>query len=1077
MSSKLCKLLLDVDEYFNDGTVDEDKFNKNKSLQSKCPQKGQENKCTTNNERINALGEYLYQKLPKDSNEFKGIGNNDNLHIEFFMMWLGDKIYKVDKDYKSTLEESYEKYLKNITGNFEYWDALNSKKVYKNATVVRMYIFYNLLNSICKTINELEKNLNNTDAVSLKKYGTQCLDLYRNIYESVKECKSYTHLLDSLKTIYEYIKSYKITNNNSIEDSKKVLLFASTPSLTTSDYKNAYFIPNDEILSFSNQECEKLKLKDEKDGEKGPSTDLQSTQGIGQNKKPNTRNQAKPTLSAAVLRQLQANRQRLKAQKKPQPQPRPRPQPPPAPTNPAHRSQQGQQPPVSSGISTPSPDTTKLGTPPSGTLPSGTPKSSDATKSGTILPLGMPSPGATPLGASTPTITTDTTSGTSTATSICTTAPTGAVTSTCTTPSPGIQNGVVNIPKDPNGGTSSQQTNQDAKQVNQNGDSGVKNGVKGDQGSSGSQGGGTGGSPVATDTNKGGTSGVAGGGKGSQLGDPSGGTRDPVSGAGSSSSGGLGIGQGGAATTKGDPGVGGGSGLGSTVNGTGTPSGGTRDAGSGATSNQGKASGVAGGGASGDKGKPSGVAGGGGNGDQRKPSDMSGSPVNVQGSSNDRTGDSGGGPGSGAGGTGGIAGDGKVDSSGGIGDQKNTGGQLGAGGNSGDTGTDQGNSGGGAIGGSGGSQGAQHPASVDTNNVPGSSGGGSKASGDPDPTHSSGTSNGYWPSLWGASLNPMSYIPSASEIYESQKNILTNAGNKISNAYSTAVNIAKDAYGSTVSAVKNTYNSAVTAVKNTYNSAVTNINYAYDTSTNYIGGVVNSVASQLNPFGASTSGDNQSGPGGAGSGSSTGSSPLNPPQIPNSDPNPPPLPSSPPVTTPSPSPTSPSTQPTISQPQSGTTQGSSQITDQNGGPDPVQSHDTNPGTGIPKTLTNSSTDPSTQGNVSTTGIVVKINEKPSIWCIAPNKKCDLVGISVIGVSISIFLAIMYKYLSFGSAKNSKKGKNMKRVINSTSGKKQIQIVIKSYSQKKQTKKSIKSVYREKSPLLNIYKLMQADPMP
>ncbi|SCL93776.1 hypothetical protein PCHCB_000549400, partial [Plasmodium chabaudi chabaudi] len=264
-----------------------------------------------------------------------------------------------------------------------------------------------------------------------------------------------------------------------------------------------------------------------------------------------------------------------------------------------------------------------------------------------------------------------------------------------------------------------------------------------------------------------------------------------------------------------------------------------------------------------------------------------------------------------------------------------------------------------------------------------------------------------------------------------------------------------------------------------YNSAVTNINYAYDTSTNYIGGVVNSVASQLNPFGTSASSDNQSGSGGTGSGSSTGSSPSNPPQIPNSDPNPSPLPSSPssssssstpPVTT-QPQPpltpdTPPNTQSTISQPQSVPTQDPLQSTVQKGGSSPAQSHGTN-----------SSTDPSTQGNVSTTGIVVKINEKPSIWCIAPNKKCDLVGISVIGVSISIFLAIMYKYLSFGSAKNSKKGKNMKRVINSTSGKKQIQIVIKSYSQKKQTKKSIKSVYREKSPLLNIYKLMQADPMP
>ncbi|EUD70506.1 hypothetical protein YYG_04064 [Plasmodium vinckei petteri] len=41
----------------------------------------------------------------------------------------------------------------------------------------------------------------------------------------------------------------------------------------------------------------------------------------------------------------------------------------------------------------------------------------------------------------------------------------------------------------------------------------------------------------------------------------------------------------------------------------------------------------------------------------------------------------------------------------------------------------------------------------------------------------------------------------------------------------------------------------------------------------------------------------------------------------------------------------------------------------------------------------------------------------------------------------------------------------------------MQIIINSPTQKKQTKKSINPVYREKSPLLNIYKLMHADPIP
>ncbi|SCL92183.1 hypothetical protein PCHDS_000543700, partial [Plasmodium chabaudi adami] len=92
------------------------------------------------------------------------------------------------------------------------------------------------------------------------------------------------------------------------------------------------------------------------------------------------------------------------------------------------------------------------------------------------------------------------------------------------------------------------------------------------------------------------------------------------------------------------------------------------------------------------------------------------------------------------------------------------------------------------------------------------------------------------------------------------------------------------------------------------------------------------------------------------------------------------------------------------------------------------------------------------------------------------------------ILIPIISLIIYKYLSYGWRKELKKKKNMKKVINlfgvnkttkavinSTDGKKKMQIIINSSTQKKQIKKSINFVYRKKSPLLNIYKLMQADP--
>ncbi|VEV54912.1 CIR protein PIR protein [Plasmodium vinckei vinckei] len=93
------------------------------------------------------------------------------------------------------------------------------------------------------------------------------------------------------------------------------------------------------------------------------------------------------------------------------------------------------------------------------------------------------------------------------------------------------------------------------------------------------------------------------------------------------------------------------------------------------------------------------------------------------------------------------------------------------------------------------------------------------------------------------------------------------------------------------------------------------------------------------------------------------------------------------------------------------------------------------------------------------------------------KKYKKIGISIIVILIPITLTILYKYLSSGWRKGLTRKKNMKKVINSIGGKKQIQIIIKSSNQKKNTKKSINSVYKEKSPSLNVYKIIQADPMP
>ncbi|KEG00167.1 hypothetical protein YYE_04983 [Plasmodium vinckei vinckei] len=111
------------------------------------------------------------------------------------------------------------------------------------------------------------------------------------------------------------------------------------------------------------------------------------------------------------------------------------------------------------------------------------------------------------------------------------------------------------------------------------------------------------------------------------------------------------------------------------------------------------------------------------------------------------------------------------------------------------------------------------------------------------------------------------------------------------------------------------------------------------------------------------------------------------------------------------------------------------------------------------------------------GTKIKGNETTGIGDIYVLKKYKKLGTSIIVLLIPITLAIMYKYLSSGWRKELKKKTNMKKVINSIGGKKQIQIIIKSSNHKKNTKKSINSVYGEKSPSLNTYKIMQTDPMP
>ncbi|CAD2097408.1 CIR protein PIR protein [Plasmodium vinckei petteri] len=283
MANEACKLLRSFDAYFNNGIVDVVKFDKSNLFEYKCPYDYKNKKhrnCENNNERINALGGYLYEKLAGISKNFKGEGDNGNRHIEIFIMWLSDKLYKLEENKIETVKQFYEKHLEKHTGNYKYWNILDSKKEYKRANVWHMSELYSLLNCICNIVIEYNESKSKK---KIEQFSSQCYQKFKTVYNNVKDCYSYFHLLKYLKNIYDNIrndaikeaatkkdaiKHTVITNNafkRAIAPYKKntgqvleYLLNASTISLidlTPSDWNQRFSNVSDKILDFHTQVC------------------------------------------------------------------------------------------------------------------------------------------------------------------------------------------------------------------------------------------------------------------------------------------------------------------------------------------------------------------------------------------------------------------------------------------------------------------------------------------------------------------------------------------------------------------------------------------------------------------------------------------------------------------------------------------------------------------------------------------------------------------------------------------------------------------------------------------------------
>ncbi|SCL91074.1 CIR protein [Plasmodium chabaudi adami] len=329
MANEACKLLRDIDKYFTNEIVDEEKFNTKDSLRYRCPYENRKLRpCENNYERINALGVYLYEKLVGIANKLNGEGSNANRHIEIFMMWLSDKLYKLENNKTTTLDESYKNNLEKHTGNYKYWNILNSKREYKRANVWYMSELYSLLNCICSIVIEYDKN---KDKKKIEKFSSECYKKFMSIYKDIKDCYSYFHLLRYLKSIYdgirndaikeadakkEAIKKNFITNNAIKKGVRKVMtsqktdlsqtleyvLKASTISLedlTPSDWYQRFVDDSNKTIDFHTPKCVKLYSELEEQMKKGTSKNIpESPPQLGSNQSEKEGNKNPPNQQA-----------------------------------------------------------------------------------------------------------------------------------------------------------------------------------------------------------------------------------------------------------------------------------------------------------------------------------------------------------------------------------------------------------------------------------------------------------------------------------------------------------------------------------------------------------------------------------------------------------------------------------------------------------------------------------------------------------------------------------------------------------------------------------------------------------
>ncbi|SCL95346.1 CIR protein [Plasmodium chabaudi adami] len=233
MEIEACKLFHKVDELFTDKFVDEGKFNATSGLfYDYCPVKGGYKRCDTDYERISAIGGYLFMELDNKDYQING-RNRDDKYIEYFIMWISNKLYKIATNHIVTLNQSYKEHLGKSIGNFNFWNLVDKKKELKDANVAIMNLFYVLFKQICETVKTYRTK--HTQSHEYINKAAQSYIIYEELSKFVNQCGPYHELLEHLKTIYDGFTETAINENrNDKQMANKLMKFPSIDKLNSS---------------------------------------------------------------------------------------------------------------------------------------------------------------------------------------------------------------------------------------------------------------------------------------------------------------------------------------------------------------------------------------------------------------------------------------------------------------------------------------------------------------------------------------------------------------------------------------------------------------------------------------------------------------------------------------------------------------------------------------------------------------------------------------------------------------------------------------------------------------------------